>query len=248
MERALRKVYREMAKESRVIVSRSTVNSQVLAEIETVFLFDGRKAVVKAVRDSALTSIDDAVALEMAHLKIEGLFDLKPVRSLARLNNQEVRIRKMHGNQWVKLRGEISESMANGESQAKLNQRVSGFFDGERTNAATIARTETLPAINGATSEVAVAARKAGVDVVSIWETFQDEKVRRTPQDSHNHAQAHGLTIIPGEELFLVSGDKMEFPGDSWNGAAAGNTINCRCGIRNEIRKPNDSDNRGNQT
>ena len=246
MERALRKVYREMQKEIRTITSRSTVDSQILVEIETVFLFDGRKAVVKAVSDSATASINEAVALEMGHLKLEGLFDIKPVRSLARLNGQEQRIRKMQGNSWVKLRGEISESLQMGESLAKRNQRVSGFFGGEVNNAATIARTETAPAINGATSEVAIEARKKGVDVVSIWETFQDELVRGAkPNDKHNHRQVHGLTIIPGEEMFKVSGDNMEFPGDSWNGAAAGNTINCRCGIRNEIRKIQDSDNRG---
>ena len=146
---------------------------------------------------------------------------------------------------WTDLRKDIGEGLSLGESEAKLGQRVGSFFDGMRNNAATIARTEITPAINGATMDVAIAAREKGVDVVSIWVTSEDEKVRGASGDSKNHRRAHGLTIIPGEELFRVSGQKMEYPGDSWNGATPDNTINCRCGVRNEVRGLEDSDNRG---
>ena len=249
LERGLRAVYREIGKDVRKAATRSTVNSEILADIEQIFFFDGRKSVVKTVGKDIGLAIDDAVELELANMAkigVEGLFDVKPVRALSRLNQQESRINKMMGRNWTDLRKDISEGLRLGESEAKIGQRVGKFFDGMRNNAATIARTEITPAINGATMDVAIAARDKGVDVVSVWVTSSDEKVRRTPRDTKNHLQAHGLTIIPGEEIFTVSGQKMEYPGDSWNGATADNTINCRCGVRNEVRSLKPSDERGN--
>jgi HK97 family phage portal protein len=249
LQRALLSIYREIGKEVRNIATRSEVYSKVLVDLEQVFFFDGRTAVVKTVSESVRQAIDDAVELElsrMAKLGVEGVFDVKPVRALSRLTSQEQRIRNMMSREWTDLRKEISDGLAMGESQAKLGQRVGGFFEGMRNNAATIARTETVPAINGATMDVGIGARKAGVDIVSVWITAQDELVRRPASGgTKDHARAHGLTIIPGEELFVVSGQRLEYPGDSWNGATADNTINCRCGVVNEVRKPNASDDRG---
>jgi len=249
LERGLRAVYREIGRKVRNAATRSTVNSEVLVDIEQIFFFDGRKSVVKTVGESIGMAIDDAVELEMANMAkvgVEGLFDVKPVRALAKLSNQVQRVSLSEAQSWSKLKDTIGEGLSLGESQAKINQRVGKFFDGKRNNAATIARTEITPAINGATMDVAIAAIDKGVDVVSVWVTTKTDRVRRTPRDSKNHLQAHGLTIIPGEEIFTVSGQKMEYPGDSWNGASADNTINCECGIRNEVRKLSESDERGN--
>ena len=248
LEKGLRSIYREIGRDVRK-ATRSTVNSEILVDIEQIFYFDGRRSVVRSVGQTIGQAIDDAVELEMANMAkigVEGLFDVKPIRAMARLSSQEQRINKMMARNWSDLRGSIGEGLSLGESEAKIGQRVGKFFDGMRNNAATIARTEITPAINGATMDVAIAARDKGVDVVSVWVTSEDEKVRRTPRDAKNHWQAHGLTIIPGEELFQISGQKMEYPGDSWNGASADNTINCRCGVRNEVRGLKPSDERGN--
>ncbi len=247
-ERAIRSVLRDLQQEVRKQASRSTVRSEILTSIEQVFLINGRKVMAENVSAALKTSIDAALEAQTATLAqaaAVGVFDVRPVRALGRLSNQEQRIRKMMGREWADLRTSLGEGLAVGETQAELTSRTSKFFNGMRNNAATIARTEVNASVNAATTDVAIAARKAGVDVVSIWSTAQDELVRRPPQSKFNHAQAHGLTLIPGEEMFVVSGQSLEYPGDSWNGASAGNTINCRCGVRNEVRKPRESDVRG---
>ena len=38
-----------------------------------------------------------------------------------------------------------------------------------------------------------------------------------------------GVSINPVEEVFVVSGEHLEYPGDR-RGGSPGNTINCRCG------------------
>lgn len=249
MERAIRSVLRDLQTDVRAATaSRSTVDAKLLEKIEQIFLFEGRGAVVSASSESLKAAIEKGVQYELAKMTaagVVGVFDIKPVRAMARLNAQEQRIKDMMGRQWVDLRTSLAEGMANGETTAELNARTSKFFDGARANAETIARTEINPAFNAATQDVAIKAIEVGADVVSIWRTMGDEAVRTPPRSAFDHRKANGLTIIPGREIFVISGERMEYPGDSWNGASAGNTINCRCGIENEVRKPNSDDYRG---
>ena len=244
LRRAMLQVYREIAQELRPLVSRSETYSEILFQFEKTFLREGRDAASFKFGEIGRMTVDDIAEKEIARLGLAGSLNVRPVRALKRLANQEQRIRNMWGKDWVKLRGQIGEVLAQGRSESAMAQSVNGFFDGRRTNALTIARTETTPMVNGAAMEVAEAAYKSGTDIVSIWVTNKDEKVRQPPRDSKNHAEAEGLTIIPTQEMFVVSGERMEFPGDSWNGAHADNTINCRCGVRNEIRATRADDNR----
>lgn len=248
-ERAIRAVLRDLQVEIRSATSRSDVGNALMARLEQIFLVEGRN--VAAFQSAAVLreTILQASEMEIGALAaggIVGVFDVKPVRALARLANQEQRIRDMMGRNWIDLRQSIGEGLSVGETTEQLNARTARFFDGMRANAPTIARTEVNAALNGATQDVAIAAVRAGADVVSVWVTAKDELVRTPPKSKFDHRQADGLTIIPGKEIFVVSGERLEYPGDSWNGASAGNTINCRCGIRNEIRKTNATDNRGN--
>lgn len=244
LERAIRSVYRDIAQDVRPLFSRSVTYNEILAKIEQVYFLEGRNEATLKMDTVLREIIDDTVQGELVRLGVRGTFNVKPVRALNRLSQQKQRIRNMWGKDWRDLRRGIGEGLAQGRSEAGLTQIVDEFFDGRRANANTIARTETLPAVNGATQEVALSARANGNNVVSVWVTSKDEKVRTRPQDSFDHRMAEGLTIVPGEEMFVVSGERMEFPGDSWNGASAGNTINCRCGVRNEIRKIEAGDNR----
>jgi HK97 family phage portal protein len=247
-ERAIRAVLRDLQSEIRTAATRSEVASDLLVRLEQIFLVEGRTAVASGSVATIRQAISEAAALEisvMAGAGIVGVFDVKPVRAMARLASQEQRIRDMMGRNWSDLRRLFVEGLEAGETTAQLNARTAEFFDGMRANSATVARTEINAAINGATQDVAIAAIRAGADVVSVWVTAADELVRTPPKSKFDHVKADGLTIIPGQEIFVVSGERLEYPGDSWNGASAGNTINCRCGIRNEIRKTNASDNRG---
>lgn len=61
------------------------------------------------------------------------------------------------------------------------------------------------------------------------WLTAQDARVRRpTASNRFDHVSADGLITEVGIP-FLVSGERLLFPGDSSQGASIGNIVNCRC-------------------
>lgn len=63
----------------------------------------------------------------------------------------------------------------------------------------------------------------------SAWLTARDARVRRpTPSSPFDHRHADGQIARIGEP-FLVSGERLRYPGDRSLGASAGNIINCRC-------------------
>lgn len=85
-----------------------------------------------------------------------------------------------------------------------------------------IARTEIGIASNLGSYEAAYA---TGIGVEKQWVTMLDEAVR---EGEFDHASMHGVQI-PIEEFYDVSGEQMQFPMDTSNGASAGNIIQCRC-------------------
>lgn len=61
------------------------------------------------------------------------------------------------------------------------------------------------------------------------WLTSRDARVRRPqPGNPFDHASADGQTVAI-DQPFIVSGERLMFPGDRSMGASAGNIINCRC-------------------
>lgn len=60
------------------------------------------------------------------------------------------------------------------------------------------------------------------------WFNMGDEFVRRTPPDIFDHVEADGQQRRI-DEPFIVSGQELQFPGDTRLGASAGNVIKCRC-------------------
>lgn len=59
------------------------------------------------------------------------------------------------------------------------------------------------------------------------WANLGDSKVRTPPDDAFNHLAAE--QEVPINKPFIVSGEKLRFPGDQSLGASLGNVINCRC-------------------
>lgn len=103
-----------------------------------------------------------------------------------------------------------------------------GFYRWEMMR---IARTETTGAAN-------YGALKAG-DTVGIvqekmWITNEDERTRRFPEDSFDHAIMDGVRL-PKNTPFQQRGVSLQFPGDPaaqparWS---AGMVINCRCTVQ----------------
>lgn len=115
------------------------------------------------------------------------------------------------------LRESLSDGIANRETLAELVARVGDVFENRRTNALTIARTETVRAYNWAATWAWGQAPE--VEYVR-WVTADDDAVRET------HAAAEGQVRRLGD-AFEVGEARLEFPGDP-NGPAE-ETINCRC-------------------
>lgn len=86
-----------------------------------------------------------------------------------------------------------------------------------------IARTETHTAANfGAQT----AAELTGLDMRREWVSASDERTRDTSEA--DHVDANGQ-IVGMKEPFIVSGERLMFPGDPAGSAA--NIINCRCSV-----------------
>ena len=97
-----------------------------------------------------------------------------------------------------------------------------------RQRGETIARTETLKALNAGRQEALDQLIEnpnndvQSQDVVRAWDATSDSRTRET------HAAADGQ-VVPQGEAFTVGGYSMMYPGDSSMGAPGEETINCRC-------------------
>jgi len=113
--------------------------------------------------------------------------------------------------------------------QTAIDRAAQGYSNNLlRQRGETIARTETLKALNAGRQEALdqlienpnndVRAK----DVVRAWDSTGDARTRET------HAAADGQ-VVPQGEAFTVGGYSMMYPGDSSMGAPPGETVNCRC-------------------
>lgn len=86
-----------------------------------------------------------------------------------------------------------------------------------------IARTETHTAANfGAQT----AAELTGLDMKREWVSASDDRTRDTSEADHVDADGQ---VVGMKEPFIVSGEKLMFPGDP--SGSASNIINCRCSV-----------------
>lgn len=93
---------------------------------------------------------------------------------------------------------------------------------------ATIATTETLPALHAAQSEAVRQAIALGAikqeQVQKFWDDLGDNKTR------HSHKTLGAGDAIPMDEAFVSElGNRMMYPGDRSLGAGAEDIVNCRC-------------------
>ena len=101
-----------------------------------------------------------------------------------------------------------------------------------RFRAETIARTETARAISEGEEEMWRQAIDAGVvtpdEIISIWHTAGDERVRSSHSRMNRQSQPFGAPFRSG------LGNELRFPGDPQ--APAADVINCRCVIARELK------------
>lgn len=75
---------------------------------------------------------------------------------------------------------------------------------------------------------------KAPVEVVKEWVTQGDSRVRTPPKNAFDHLAADS-TQVPVNEPFMVSGERLMYPGDTSLGASPGNVVNCRCSAAHDV-------------
>lgn len=120
------------------------------------------------------------------------------------------------------LQQTIEDGVGIDEAQRRITDQLPQLTSQRAT---TIARTEIIPASNRA---VHAGAREAGIALDKEWITALDGRQRTSPPDEFDHGAADGQ-IVDMDSHFVVSGEEMRFPGDTSQGASAGNVINCRC-------------------
>jgi hypothetical protein len=122
------------------------------------------------------------------------------------------------------IRRVIRSGLDEGLGVDKIGSRirsVAGPISALRANI--IARTETHTAANFGAQE---AAELTGLNMKREWVSAQDARTRDTSEA--DHVDADGQTVGM-KEPFIVSGERLCFPGDP-SGSAA-NVINCRCSV-----------------
>lgn len=74
------------------------------------------------------------------------------------------------------------------------------------------------------------------LETTKTWETMGDERVRPAgdPNVQFDHITADEQTVSGGKP-FLVSGQNLNYPGDTSLGASMGNVANCRCTVRFDV-------------
>lgn len=107
-------------------------------------------------------------------------------------------------------------------------ERMAGRYANKllRQRGETIARTETIKALNAGRQEgldqLVDSGRLDADQIDRIWDSTADSRTRPT------HAAADGQSA-GSDGVFTVGGYQMRYPGDTSLGAPAGEVVNCRC-------------------
>ena len=127
--------------------------------------------------------------------------------------------------------GLVRKAIASGKPLIKTDvERIARRYSDRllKHRADTIARTESITALRAGRREgiqqgIEAGAIRAGA-VKRVWSATLDSRTRE------DHATMHGQEVAGMDAPFaLPDGSRMLFPGDTSLGAAASQTINCRC-------------------
>ena len=115
---------------------------------------------------------------------------------------------------------------------AQIDKMVGRYRDRYlKHRAEVIARTEALRSVHEGAEEMFSQAIDSGAldpgELVRIWNTAKDERVRSS------HAFMHGQIKNPGEPFLSGNGNRLRFPGDT--NAPASETVQCRCVVSTRL-------------
>jgi len=141
-----------------------------------------------------------------------------------------------------RLQQVVGKAIEDGQFGAKLINQIKSVYaelNGEiidNYRAERIARTETIESINFGQQELY---KNEGIEKKEWLQEMDDRTRSYADGDKYDHTPAGIPVAVVGiNEPFIVSNEKMMFPGDTSMGASAGNTIMCRCTILPVIEIP----------
>ena len=146
-----------------------------------------------------------------------ALFGESQIRYLLLLAG--TKIKQISTTTLAKIRLELTDGVAQGESIPKLAKRIDSLYLKQiiPNRSTTIARTEVVGSSNYASVQ---AAKQSGLTLNKVWLATEDARTRP------DHAEADGQEVGMDEQ-FEVGGVKMDRPGDG----PADQVINCRCTV-----------------
>ncbi len=139
----------------------------------------------------------------------------------------------MTGTTRRSLKDILKIAVFQGYSMREFVSEVTSSFAISEKRAELIGRTEIIRASNAGSIE---GAKLTNLPMKKFWLSTRDNRTRGVNNkdlfDHYNVDENKGYLL---DELFTVSGEKLDYPCDRGNGASAGNTINCRCTITYEV-------------
>ena len=129
-----------------------------------------------------------------------------------------------------RIRRNVATALKEGTSIPDFAKQLRTDYGFSLRRGTLIGRTEIIAASNAGS---VLGAQASGIPTRKVWLSTQDDRTRDL------HLAVDGQKVPNLETPFNVGGDEMQYPGDSSMGAAASNTINCRCTV---IYEPYDTD------
>jgi HK97 family phage portal protein len=159
-----------------------------------------------------------------SQLNVDARFDLDTPDGNRFLMGRTQRFaEQVNETTWNQLREGIADAINSGKTIPEIEELVQQVMgDRIRSSAETIARTETIGALNGGSL---LGAKQSGVDSKKTWIAALDQRTRESHVDAHVQYQE---SPIPLDDDFMVGGGGGQAPGQI---GLPEEDINCRCAI-----------------
>jgi len=202
LDKEIQSVLNELGKKN----AKSTRDIMKLVYTES---FDRTKNLVQIATDRKIPGIIKDEVLEQA---LEN-----PVKGLKLSRTLE----KNRVNIIYTVQQTVEQGLKNGESYGQMTKRLKESLENDAPKALRIVRTETHRVMEHAKLDSLGKAQEAGIEIVKVWVSSRDERVRSS------HASMDGKTVDYGKDFENPeTGGKGPAPG--MMGTAA-DDINCRC-------------------
>jgi hypothetical protein len=180
-----------------------------------------------------------AWAVETSAKASIGFSALRPESLTAMLNNPingltlKARLQQRRARIIQAIQNQVTQGLQKNESYATMAKRLKGELEGDAVKSMRIVRTEGHRVQESAKHDAMDFANGNGVIMAKQWNTLEDERVRRRPNDKADHKKLNNKKV-PMSGTF--NDGLSEGPAPGQLGSAASD-INCRCFLTYSIEK-----------